>query len=295
MSKVSVVQSPQSYQGTLQVLKPLEQSLVNQLQDLKKIVIKINFVTTKNELATTPCDCVKAFVNFVKPFYSGKIIIAEEASIGNTNQGFEKHGFNKIANDNPQVELFDSANDKTTLIEVKYPHGTVTLPISQIYLPSSYVVSICRAKTHDSVVVTLSLKNLLVGAIQGGLSSRGMIHQGQDINWILQQLAKHVYPNLSIIDGVIGMQGNGPGGGDPIQANWLIASEDALATDSLATYLMGFDIKDVGYLNLIKELNLGKLYPIDKLELLGQTDLSSIKTIFKPHQTFLQQRQWKQQ
>ena len=90
MSKVSLVKHDQSYQGTLKVLQPLKEDLEEKIKNLEKIVVKINFVTTENQLATTPIETVTAFVDFIKPFYSGEIVIAEEASLGNTKEGFEK-------------------------------------------------------------------------------------------------------------------------------------------------------------------------------------------------------------
>ena len=295
MSKVSLAKHTDSYQGTLKVLVPLKKDLEEKIKDLEKIVIKINFVTTKKKLATTPVESVRAFVDFIESFYSGEIIIAEEASIGNTKQGFQDHGFVKLANEKKQVSLFNSADDAVKTIQINYPHGSMTLPLAKIYTDSRFVVSMCRAKTHDTVVVTLSLKNLLVGAIQGGLGERGKIHQGMDINWILKEIAKFTYPNLSIIDATVGMEGDGPSNGTPINSNWLLTSLDPLAADSIATYLMGFDINDVGYLNLIKELNLGKLYPQDESEIkiIGQ-NLDSLRKNFKPHDSYERQRLWKE-
>lgn len=293
MSKVSLVSHTDSYQGTLKVLEPLKENLKAQLKDLEKIVIKINFVTMRYELATTPVDSVRAFVDFVEPFFNGEIIIAEEASIGNTKQGFEDHGFAQLAKEKKQVSLFDSAEDEVEDVKIIYPKGDMVLPLAKIYTQSPFIVSMCRAKTHDTVVVTLSLKNLLVGAIQGGLGARGKIHQGMSINWILKEIAKYTYPNLSIIDGTIGMEGDGPTNGTPIEADWLLASTDPLAADSIATHLMGFDINDVGYLNLIHELGTGKLYPVDKerIEIIG-SEPNSLVINFKPHDSFERQRLW---
>lgn len=292
MSKVSLVRSNHSYKGTLAVLDPLKKDLKRGLENLDKLVIKINFVTTEYELATTPLETVEGFIDFIKPFFKGKIIIAEEASIGNTEGGFERYGFRDLAEKDPQVEVFDSARDKVEKIKIKYPHGQLTLSLAKIYTQSSFIVSITRAKTHDTVVVTLGIKNLLVGSIQGGLSQRMKIHQGKDINWILAGIAKYAYPNLVIIDGVIGMQGDGPDKGYPIKAGWLVASLDALAADSLAVYLMGFDIRDIGYLTLLGQANFGKLYPQDKIEIIGP-DPRGLITPFKPHRTFEEQRFWR--
>lgn len=291
MTQVSLVKSNQSYQGTLRVLKPLKDDLKRKLKNLDRLIIKINFVTTKYELATTPLDTVKGFIDFVKPFFKERIIISEEASIGNTQQGFKQYGFRDLAEQDDQVEIFDSGQDEVKKVKIKYSHGQLMLSLAKIYTQPPFVVSICRAKTHDEVVVTLAIKNLLVGSIQGGLKERVKIHQGKYISWILTEIAKHAYPNLVIVDGVVGMQGSGPDKGDPIKAGWLIASLDALAADSLATHLMGFDIKDVGYLNLLHQAKFGKLYPQDKIEVIGP-DPQNLIIPFKPHQTFEEQRRW---
>ena len=69
--------------------------------------------------------------------------------------------------------------------------------------------------------------------------------------------AEYTYPDFVIIDGTIGMQGGGPIRGTEIRAGWSVSSFDALAADSLAAYMMGFDMNDVGYLNLVKKQGLG--------------------------------------
>ncbi|HUV46857.1 MAG TPA: DUF362 domain-containing protein [Candidatus Bathyarchaeia archaeon] len=291
MSKVSLVKSNQSYQGTLAVLKPFRADLQKKLQNIPQVVIKINFVDAKKKLAVSPVTAVKGFIDFIKPFFKGKIIIAEQASIGNTKKGFLKHGFKDLADRDSQVEVFDVAFDKAEQITIKYPHGKLNLPLAKIYTRSPFVVSITRAKTHNSVVVTLGIKNLLVGAIQGNLDVRSKIHQGMDIHWIMKEIARYAYPHFVVIDGTLGMEGRGPGSGKPKKANFLAAGFDALAVDSLVTFLMGFDIKDVGYLNLLRQAGFGKLYPQDKISIIGP-DPKKLVVPFKPHPTFKSQRQW---
>jgi len=291
MTTVVLTKNKDSYTGTQAILNPLKHKLEAKVKNINSLLIKINFVTSEYELATTPFQSVLSFVHFIKSFYKQKIIIAEEASIGNTKEGFIKYGFAKLAKQDRQVDLLDSATDKVKLVKLNYPHGTLKLPIAQSYRKSPFIVSITRAKTHDSVVVTLGIKNLLVGAIQGGIPQRVNIHKGMDIHPILAALAKQIYPDLVIIDGVIGMEGNGPDKGSPKKAGWLVSSFDALAADSLATYLMGFDIKNLGYLNLIHQENLGLLFPQNKIKIIGPNP-DTIVTPFKPHHIFKSQCLW---
>ncbi len=291
MTKVSLVRHQQSYEGTLKVLKPLENDLKKKIISLDKLVIKINFVTTLNRLATTPLTSVKGFIDFIKPFYQGKIIIAEEASMGSTDKGFKRYGFKKLADQDPQTEIFDSSEDRPQLVKIKYPGGRIYLPLAKIYTGSDFIVSITRAKTHDAVVVTLGIKNLLIGAIQGGLNERMKIPHDKNLHWIMTGIAQNAYPDFVLIDATEAMEGRGPDKGVAIKANFLAAGFDALAVDSLVTYLMGFDIKDVGYLNLLRQKKFGRLYPQDKIQIIG-SDPKRLVIPFKPHPTFEYQRQW---
>ncbi|MBN1262931.1 MAG: DUF362 domain-containing protein [Candidatus Pacebacteria bacterium] len=293
MSLVSLVKNNQSYRGTLAVLSPLKKELETKIASLDRVVIKINFVVTHTKLATTPVETVKALIDFTKPFFKGQYLIAEEATSGKTPNAFEEYGFLDLALNDSQIELVDSGTVPGKKLTITHPRGKIPFSLATTYTEAPFIASVCRAKTHDTVVVTLGIKNLLVGAIQGGFSQRQKIHQGNNIHWIMKEIADYVYPDLVIIDGVEGMEGNGPISGTPIRAEWLAASLDALAADSLAANLMGFKNQDIGYFNLLKDANKGKLYPEDKIQVIGEK-AESLIVPFKPHRSFARQRQWHQ-
>lgn len=290
-SIVSLAKSPDHLTGVKTVLKPLETELKKKLASLNQIVIKINFVSTHQVLATTPIGAVQAFIDFILPFYQGEIVIAEEASLGNTKSGFDKYGFSQLAKERPQVRLLDLADDETIEKTIPYPGGELNLPLAKTLVEAPFLVSIVRPKTHDTVVVTLGLKNVFVGAIQGGISWRSKIHQGKNIHWIMANLAEFVYPNLVVIDGTEGMEGDGPTYVTPIKSGWSIASFDALAADSLSAYLMGFQSEDIGYFCLLHDKNYGRLYPVDEIKILGGS-AQKLLIPFQPHPTFDSQRSW---
>jgi uncharacterized protein (DUF362 family) len=289
---VSLVESQNHQQGVKNSLEKIKEDLESKLSSVDRVVIKINFVNTTPELATTPFDAVKAFVEFVKPFYSGEIVIAEQASGGNTKKGFERYGFTDFADKNDNVRLLSLADDEAVNITLEYPEGEIDFPLSQTIVEAPFLVSITRPKTHNNVVVTLGIKNVLVGVIKGDLGVRRHIHQGMHIHQMMVDIAKRAYPDLVVLDGNVGMEGNGPTGGTPIEAGWALSSLDALAADSLATYLMGFDIDDVGYLNMLWENGYGMLYPKEDIEIVG-ADPDELQKEFKPHRTFESQRQWR--
>jgi len=297
-SKVSLVKSKDHFKGVQKSLEPINDDIKESLSKISPLVIKINLIITRTprysdgvELATTPFQAVKSFIDFISPFYKGEIIITEEAAWGDTKEGFQMYGFTKLAEQNPQVRLLDLRNDEPITKKIKYPEGELTLPLSKTMVEAPFLISIARPKTHCTVVLTAGIKNVLVGAIQG-YRMRRKIHRGKFIHSIMTSIADFAYPDLVIIDGTIGMEGGGPVRGTETKAGWAVASLDALAADSLVTYLMGFDIDDVGYLNMLREKEFGVLYPNDEIEILGERP-ERLVTPFKPHRTFKKQMRWR--
>jgi len=291
--EVSLVSSPTHQEGVTDCLSNLRDQLEQKLKIVDQVVIKINFVKVDPELATTPMESVKYFIDFIRPFYKGEIIIAEQATFGITSYGFKKYGFKSIADSDEKIRLLDLAKDKTVNVEIPYGDKTLKIPLCKTMCETPFLVSVTRPKTHDTVVVTLGIKNVVVGAISGGFFNRRKIHQGMHIHDIMYGIAKYVYPDFTLLDGTVGMEGNGPASGTAIDSKFCLASFDALATDSLATYLMGFYINDVGYLNMLADKEqYGLLYPNEQIEILGE-ELDILRKYFKPHRTFEVQKKWK--
>jgi uncharacterized protein (DUF362 family) len=291
-SKISLVKSENHFEGVQQSLEQLRTDVEKTLSEISSLVIKINLVITRTtrysngvELATTPFQAVKSFIDFISPFYKGEIIIAERATWGKTKEGFQMYGFAELAEENSQVSLLDLKEDEVIVKTVEYPGGKLKLPLSKTMLSAPFLVSIARPKTHCTVVASAGIKNVLVGAINGSWKERLQIHKGEFIHNIMARLADFVYPDLVIVDGTSGMEGNGPIRGTEIKAGWTLASFDALAADSLATHLMGFDVDDVTYLTMFKEKEFGLFYPNNEIEIVGDKPKDLIAP-FKPHRRF---------
>ncbi|MBN1267797.1 MAG: DUF362 domain-containing protein [Anaerolineales bacterium] len=297
-SIVSLVRSEDHYEGELQSLEPFRQRMQIALSDIDSLVLKINLVITRTprysegvELATTPLEAVRGFLDFIQPFYNGRVIIAEEPAWGDTSDGFEFYGFAKLAAGYPQVELLDLREDEVVTRKVIHPDGELELPLSRAMVEAPFLVSITRPKTHCSVVMTAGIKNVLVGAIHG-YGNRRKIHPERLIHYMIASLAESVYPDFALVDGTVGMEGGGPVRGTAIDAGWVVSSFDALAVDTLAAHLMGFDVEDVGYLTLLGEKQVGEVYPSDRIEVLGEKP-ADLFSPFKPHRNFKEKRKWK--
>jgi uncharacterized protein (DUF362 family) len=142
--------------------------------------------------------------------------------------------------------------------------------------PKLYIISAAVMKTHGYASVTLSLKNMLLGAPINDYekSDKGQMHRGPHgepddiIHFNMFHLAQEVYPDLAVIDGFTGMEGDGPSRGTPVDSRIALASTDALAADTLGARLMGYDAKKILYLSAMAEAGMGQ-GNLEKIKVLG--------------------------
>ncbi len=107
-------------------------------------------------------------------------------------------------------------------------------------LEAAGVINLCRLKTHSFMAMSGAVKNNF-GVIPGRLKLgyHAALNKPERFAALLLDLAEWVNPRLSIMDAVIGMEGNGPTGGSPRQVGYLLASTNQLALDVVAGEIMG--------------------------------------------------------
>lgn len=257
----------------------------------RTVLIKPNFVSSRIQKAATHVDQLRGILDFLSSFYKKKIIIAE-GSAGNTMEGFENFGYFPLKEEyNFEIEFLDLNQDKSEQVIISKGES---VGVSKTILdPSLFIISAAKLKTHDTVVVTLSLKNLLVGMIVG--EDKSKIHQGvKEINKNLFILAQKRMPDLASLDGFLAMEGEGPIRGKMVELGVALASQDALASDRVGVEIMGIDSSNIGYLNYCAENNLGE-YDLNKIEIMGD-DIEECKSKrkFKLHSGIERQLEWKE-
>lgn len=136
--------------------------------------------------------------------------------------------------------------------------------LGHLYLPntlleSDLVVSMPKLKTHHWAGVTLSMKNLF-GVIPGSIYGwpKNVLHWAGIDESIVDINSALVMPRFAIVDGIVGMEGNGPIQGTPKRAGVLIFGEDPVAVDATAARLMRIDPAKVKHLRIAGEF-LGNL------------------------------------
>ena len=175
------------------------------------------------------------------------------------------------------VDLNTAPLARTKLTTKFTAFGEMWLP--RPVLDADLVVSMPKLKTHHWVGVTLSLKNLF-GCVPGRVYGwpKNVLHW-HGVEGSILDIATAVRPGLAIIDGIVGMQGDGPLMGTAVDSGVLVFSTDPVAADVTAATLMGLDPDKVTYLQQAGQF-LGQA-DLDKIEQRGE-HLSRSTTHFKP-------------
>ena len=172
-------------------------------------------------------------------------------------------------------ESFDVVNvDKESGIT---PKGTEyhQLFLSRQMVEADALINLSKAKTHGQMLITAAVKNTF-GAVIGLEKAQWHYRSGKD-PMDFARLIVHIHcaiePRLNILEAVIGMEGNGPGSGDPRRLGFLMASTNAHALDHTLCRILEIDPNTVPTLAVAKEM--GLLPPLDRIEIAG-TDPDSL-------------------
>jgi uncharacterized protein (DUF362 family) len=277
-STVSLIKGNDRRENVYQALKLIEDQVFSAIGN-KTVMIKPNFVQVNRQLAATHVDAVRGILEFLRPHYKKQVIIAEAAAPKEgTFAGYKNYGYMALeqAYKVKLVDLNLGACEYRYTIDAD--HTPVPIRIcSPFFDPNLYIISAAMLKTHGYVSVTLSLKNVLLGAPLNDYKTTNdkfLMHRGphgepNDLcHFNMFHLAQEVYPDLALIDGFEGMEGDGPSRGTPVDSRIALASVDPLAADTLSARLMGFDQKKILYLSAMAKAGLGQGDP-SKIQVLG--------------------------
>ena len=302
-AKVALVHGDDRRKNVTAALESIDDQIRAELARKKYVVIKPNNVSFDNQLASTHADALRGILDYLEPRFRGPVVIAEAAP-GDTLEGFENFKYPRLAAERraQQVSLVDLNR------EGKYQTGTLVdydLHVVGVRLaarlldPDAYVISSAMLKTHNTVVATLSVKNMVLGSPlhsgpgDGRWNDKRKFHVGiRQTHLNMLVTAQKLQPNwgLAVIDGFEGMEGNGPGDGTAVASHIAIASTDFIAADRVGIEAMGINPDWMGYLTYCGQAGLGQ-YDLSKIEVIGAS-IASVGKKYKLHEGIEQELQW---
>jgi len=316
-SSVSISSGDNRADMVFRALQPFSKEIKTAIGN-RRVVLKPNNVLIYVPLACTHVDTLEGILEFLKSINKLKnVIIAESSASAPTLEGFDNYGYFSLLSKYP-VKLIDLDTEPYENLYVAderdfKPH---LIRVSKIILdPDSYIVSVARMKTHNTVGASLSLKNIVLGSPikdqgftlynedkrfstsakeskQGSVSYKRLLHGSgfHAINYNMSRLAQKVCPDLAVIDGYQGMEGNGPTLGTPIDHRICVVSQDWLAADRIGIELMGIDFAKIGYLNYCSQMSMGET-DLNKISIIGESIRDHVKT-YKLPDNFEKQLTW---
>jgi uncharacterized protein (DUF362 family) len=273
-----------------QSLKLIEDDVWAAIDRKSRVLIKPNMAVDQNPLAITHVDATRAVLEFLRPRCRKPIVVAESGVL-NTGDGFRNNGYLPLEKEYG-VKVIDLNADPDFVggYVVDKDHVPRAIRVyAALVDPDVCVISLARMKTHDTVLVTLSLKNVLMAAPVNDYvrSDKGILHGAvksiDDVmHYNLFHLAERgVWPDLAVIDAFESMEGHGPAWGTPLATRLALASADPLAADFAGTAIMGFDPNRVLYLKAMADAGLGQ-GDLAKIRIVGAR-LDDCRFKFKIH------------
>ncbi|VVB91729.1 Ferredoxin [uncultured archaeon] len=244
------------------------------------VLLKVNVIIgfPPERAATTHPAIVGAMTEIVREEGGVPWVGDSSGAHGYTAQSLELCGIKKVCEEyGGRLINFES----TGTYPVK-ANGKVltTINIAKPAIDCDVLVSLPKMKTHQLTKYTGAVKNFY-GVIPG--SGKARIHKQAPTEERLSEALLDIYsslkPRLAVMDGIVGMEGEGPTNGTPIPSGMILSSTDCVALDAVASGIMGFSHGDILTTRFAHERGLG-IGELDQIEVTGEK-ISDVKTDFK--------------
>ncbi|MDX2110845.1 MAG: DUF362 domain-containing protein [Verrucomicrobiota bacterium] len=264
----------------------------------RRVIIKPNCVMDQDqptwhangayvERSNTNVKVLEGILEFLKSIGIDQVTIAESCAYCNTFTPMETLGYFNLAK-RYKVKFVDMNQEAFDETDVYSGATTKKVRVSRVISdPGNYIISAARMKTHDSVVATLSLKNIGMSSpiqdVSKKRKDKGTMHgnadanvpgTAQNLNDNLTLLAKRgIRPHLAVVDAYEGIEDDGPIFGLPVEHRVAVASLDFLAADRVCCELMGLtDARadyQPAYLKYCAQEGLGT-FDLSQIEVVGE-------------------------
>jgi len=239
----------------------------------EKILVKPNFLFARpvKSAVTTHPDFIAAVVELLVD-YGCKVSVGDSPGIGSAHKVAAEIGLiDRLSRYGVNVIEF------TTPVEFGADDGGLTsrrfrkIRLARELLDFDRIINLPKLKAHGQMGVTLATKNLY-GCVVGNEKAWWHFQAGKDVNAfarLIVEVASVVGASLHILDGIIGMDGNGPSHGRVRNLGIMLASKNPIALDRVVIELMGKAPKQFPVFQVADELKLEGTHMAD-IEIMGE-------------------------
>ena len=228
------------------------------------VLIKPNLIhgTPPERGATTHPEVLRAVIGEVRDA-GGIPVVGESPGYESLTTAVWKSGLLPVIE---ELGVPIVAFDAWTEVQLEPGHLVPSLPIAKPVADADVVISLPKIKSHGLVVYTGCVKNMF-GVICG--TQKAQYHLRFQDRETFSRLLAEIYaaarPALSILDGIVGMDGNGPRNGDPAPLGIMLAGADGVAVDAVACRIVGIDPLQSPPIRIAAQMGLGtaSLHEID--------------------------------
>jgi uncharacterized protein (DUF362 family) len=307
-AKVSIIKGENRRKNIFDALVAIDDQIKPGLKTRKYVLIKPNGGDPTRQLISTQADAIHGILDYLAPRFKGPVVVAEVSGMP-AKRATDELGWGKIfAAHKPLNITFEVPNEQENKYELLYgmDYDMHLIPIrmaARILDRDAFVISSGVMKTHNMVVATMSIKNMVLGAAltpppgvkrPWSESDKRKFHVGiRAGNYNIYLGAKMMVRNwgVGIVDGYEGMEGNGPVSGTPVPSRIALASTDFLAVDRVGLECMGIDASWPGYLNYAYQGGVGQ-YDLAKIDVIG-AKIDDVKKKYRLHADVDRMLEWR--
>ncbi|MGB8646398.1 MAG: DUF362 domain-containing protein [Anaerolineae bacterium] len=250
-----------------------------------RVVVKPNLVDfLQGHPSYTDPRMVEALLRFLRDEqHVASMVVAEGTTFRRDSEAILQDTGYVAMLDRQKVEFVDLNYDDLVKIPLRGGYARLSqLFVARTVAEADVLISVPKLKTHHWTQVSASIKNLfgIVPGIKYGWPKNTLHVQG--LNEFLVELVDSLPTprRVALVDGIVGMQGDGPLFGSGVDSRVLVAGEDYVAVDTTCARLMGFDPSSITYLTLAAWAGLGQ-FDAGHIEIHGAS-LDSVRRAFQP-------------
>lgn len=205
----------------------------------EKVLVKLNLLSAAQpeRAVTTHPSVAKAVLRLLNEAGCADVKYGDSPGYGTCESALRMLGI--------EEECFGARMTPMSEAEhVDFPEGMTCkeFDFCKEIVESDAIINVCKMKTHALERITGAVKNVY-GFICGYRKAAGHVKfpNATVFARMLADIHRCTKPRLHIMDGIVAMEGNGPGSGTPIPMNVLIVSDDPVAVDTVFCYLVNLD------------------------------------------------------